>query len=89
MPLPVEAPKPVVTSKKRAPPVANGKLTLKTTPWTTVFLGKKKLGDTPLVNVALPAGKHLLRLVAPESGAEQSIEVEIRGNETTVKKLKL
>lgn len=74
---------------RRPPPVAAaGKLTLKTTPWTTVFLGKKKLGDTPLLNVPLPAGKHLLRLINPESNAENSIEVEIKPNETTVKKLK-
>ncbi len=81
---PVAAPK-----TRRNPPVANGKLSLKTTPWTTVFLGKKKLGDTPLVNVLLPAGKHVLKLIAPEGGGQHSIEVEIRANETTVKKLKL
>ena len=76
--------------KVRAPPVEPpGKLSLKTTPWTMVYLGKKKLGDTPLVNVSLPAGKHLLRLVSPETNAENSIEVEIKSNETTVKKLKL
>jgi serine/threonine-protein kinase len=68
---------------------ANGKLSLKTTPWTQVFLGKKKLGDTPLIDFSLPAGKHTLRLVSPEAGTESSIEVEITANETTVKKLKL
>jgi eukaryotic-like serine/threonine-protein kinase len=73
---------------RRAPVAAPGKLTLKTTPWTTVYLGRKKLGDTPLLNVPLPVGKHLLRLVNPESNAENSIEVEIKSNETTVKKLK-
>jgi serine/threonine-protein kinase len=90
-PLPVETKPPVAKTppvKKVAPVAAAGKLTLKTTPWSTVYLGKKKLGDTPLLNVPLPAGKHLLRLVNPESNAENSIEVEIKANETTVKKLK-
>jgi serine/threonine-protein kinase len=68
-----------------APP---GKLTLKTTPWTMVYLGKKKLGDTPLLNVPLPPGRHTLRLVNPENNSENSIEVEIKSNEVTVKKLK-
>jgi serine/threonine-protein kinase len=68
--------------------VAKGKLTLKTDPWTSVFLGKNKLGDTPLINFPLPAGKHLLRVVT-EAGAESSIEVEIKPNDTTVKKLRL
>jgi eukaryotic-like serine/threonine-protein kinase len=90
-PLPVEPKPPIAkTPVVKKPPVviASGKLTLKTTPWSTVYLGKKKLGDTPLLNVPLPAGKHLLRLVNPESNAENSIEVEIKSNETTVKKLK-
>ncbi|MDP1826483.1 MAG: serine/threonine-protein kinase [Archangium sp.] len=85
-------PKPIAARpppKRAAPVEAPGKLTLKTTPWTMVYLGKKKLGDTPLLNVPLPAGRHLLRLVNPESNAEDSIEVEIKSNETTVKKLKL
>jgi serine/threonine-protein kinase len=67
---------------------ATGKLSLRTTPWTQVYLGKKKLGDTPLVGVPLPAGRHTLRLVSPETNTESSIEVEIVSNETTVKKLK-
>ena len=74
---------------KRPPAEAPGKLTLKTTPWTTVYLGRKKLGDTPLLNVSLPAGRHLLRLVNPETETENSIEIEIKSRETTVKKLKL
>ena len=75
---------------RKAKPVEapQGKLTLKTTPWTMVYLGKKKLGDTPLLNVPLPAGKLTLRLVNPENNSENSIEVEIKSNETTVKKLK-
>ena len=70
---------------KRPKSEASGKLTLKTTPWTTVYLGSKKLGDTPLLNQSLPAGRHVLRLVNPESGLQSSIEVTITANETTVK----
>lgn len=83
-----EPTKPVVTAKKKNVAAALGKLSLKTTPWTTVFFGKKKLGDTPLLNVTMPAGKQVLRLVTSDA-REQSIEVEIRANETTVTKLKL
>lgn len=83
-----EPPRPVVSAKRKNAVAALGKLSLKTTPWTTVFFGKKKLGDTPLLNVPMPAGKQVLRLVTSDA-REQSIEVEIRANETTVKKLKL
>jgi serine/threonine-protein kinase len=78
------APQPAV--KKQA---AKGKLNLVTKPWATVYLGTTRLGDTPLVNVPLPAGRHQLRLVNTEAHVDQSIEVEIEPNETTVKKLKL
>jgi len=90
-PPPVDPVKPPVTRPppKKKPVEAPGKLTLKTTPWSTVYLGKKKLGDTPLLNVPLPPGKHTLRLVNPDTNAENSIEVEIKSNETTVKKLML
>lgn len=74
---------------KKPPPEVTGKLTLKTTPWSTVYLGKRKLGDTPLLNVTLPAGKQVLRLVNGETSAETTVEVEIGANETTVKKLTL
>ncbi len=68
---------------------ATGKLNLRTTPWTTVYLGKRKLGDTPLVGVSLPAGNHLLRVVNPEAGVQSSIEVAIQPNKTTSENLVL
>lgn len=92
VPLPAPVPvKPVVVAPVQtpAPAAKNGRLSLKTSPWTQVFLGKKKLGDTPLIGTSLPAGKHTLRLISPETNQETSIEVEIKANETTVKKLKL
>jgi serine/threonine-protein kinase len=70
-------------------PVAMGKLTLKTVPWTSVFLGAKKLGDTPLVDVPLPAGTHVLKLTNPDSNLESSIEVEVKAGQTTKKQLRL
>ncbi len=86
----VKDPPPKDPVRRDPPPRAQkGKLTLKTEPWTQVFLGRQKLGDTPLIGVALPVGRHVLRLYNPESGLESSIEVDIKPNDTTVKKLKL
>jgi serine/threonine-protein kinase len=68
---------------------ASGKLNLRTTPWTTVYLGKRKLGDTPLVGVSLPAGDHVLRVVNAEAGVQSSIEVTIQPNKTTSENLVL
>jgi serine/threonine-protein kinase len=80
-----EKPKAVAAAKSKP----MGRLTLKTTPWTSVFLGGKKLGDTPLIDVPVPAGTHLLKLTNPEAGLDSSIEVEVKAGQTTVKKLRL
>jgi hypothetical protein len=66
-----------------------GKLTIDTTPWTSVYLGNRKLGDTPLVQYPLPAGRQVLRLVNPEQNLSSTIEVDIAANDVTVKKLVL
>jgi serine/threonine-protein kinase len=68
---------------------ASGKLNLDTTPWSTVYLGARKLGDTPLVGYSLPAGKHLLTLVNPEQNINRTVEVEISANGTTLKRMSL
>lgn len=43
-----------------------GKMTLIINPEAEVFLGKRSLGKTPLFNVSLPEGTHLLRIVGPD-----------------------
>lgn len=68
--------------------VRQGKLTLDSEPWTRVFLGTKQLGDTPLIDFPLPAGRHRLRLVNEEERIQRSYEVEIQPNRTTVKRLR-
>jgi hypothetical protein len=84
--LPVD-PKP--KDPKPKPVVAKGKLSLQTTPWSNVYFAKKNLGETPLVNVELPVGRHRLKLVNDEKKLETTIEVEIKANQTTSMKLKL
>ncbi|HYH98705.1 serine/threonine-protein kinase [Hyalangium sp.] len=79
-------PEPTTRPPKRP---ALGKLTLDTTPWTRVFLRKQRLGDTPLIDHALPAGRHQLRLINEEKNISTVIEVEIRAGQTTTKKLRL
>jgi serine/threonine-protein kinase len=91
----VEAPVVVDAGVAKAPvrpvaaPAKKGSLRLETVPWTTVYVGGKKLGDTPILGAALPAGRHQLKLVNGEQGIDQTIEIEIAANETTVKKLRL
>lgn len=81
---PLDKPAKSAKAKKAMKP---GFLTLQTTPWTLVFLGKKNLGETPLSAVALPVGVHRLRLVNEERKLSTTIEVEIKPGQTTTKRL--
>ncbi len=62
---------------KPEPKVEPGTLTLDTVPWTRVYLGKKFLGNTPLVGVPIPAGRNILRLVNKEEGVDHRYEANV------------
>jgi serine/threonine-protein kinase len=66
-----------------------GLLTLDTEPWTRVYLGKTLLGDTPLVDVRVPAGRQRLRLVNPSEQVDTEIEVQVPAGGRVRKKLAL
>jgi hypothetical protein len=59
--LPTEAPKPPRVVKR----AGNGYLTARTTPYSTVYLGTRKLGVTPFARVSLAAGRHTLTFKNP------------------------
>ena len=83
------------TSKKtrslpgKRTPRGKGLLSLQTVPWTNVMFGSKNLGETPLVGVSFPVGKHRLVLINDERKLRTTIEIEIKPNQTTTLKLKL
>ena len=60
---------------------------METNPWTVVFLGKRRLGETPLLEYPLPAGHQVLRLENAETHLNTTVEIEILPGKTTVKKL--
>ena len=77
-------PKPVRSvSRKKAPvsikrraPEATAVLDLRSAgAWYDVYLGKERLGTTPLRGVEIPAGRHVLRLVNEEAGLSKKIEI--------------
>ena len=91
---PAPEPRPVVAAPEPhlpAPPLrvvaSTGLLTLNSEPWTRVLLGKRVLGETPLVEVPLPVGQHRLRLINESEHVDTVIEVTIKASQTTVKKI--
>lgn len=69
--------------------VQKGRLSLSTDPWTHVSLNGKALGDTPLIEVALPAGRHRLQLSNEQAKIDLAIEVEVKPGQLTKKVLRL
>jgi hypothetical protein len=55
--------KKLVTRPERGP--APGLLTVRTTPWSDVYLGGKKLGQAPFADLEIPAGTHTLTFKNP------------------------
>jgi serine/threonine protein kinase len=66
-----------------------GFLTLDTVPWTTVYMGKHKLGDTPLVHVAVPAGDLELTLENPGAKLKEMYIAHVKPGETYKTRLDL
>ncbi len=77
------------TPPRSRPTTRYGLLELNTSPWTEVYLGKKKIGITPILGYKLPAGKHKLRVVNKKRAISETLSVTISAGKTTklVKKL--
>jgi hypothetical protein len=49
----------------REPRVKTGRLTVRTTPWSDVYIGAKKIGQAPFTDLEVPAGTHKLTFRNP------------------------
>jgi hypothetical protein len=59
------------------PSIPNGTLAVNATPWAEVWIDGERAGETPLGNLALPAGSHQVRLRHPELG-ERTVTTVIK-----------
>ncbi len=49
-----------------APKAQLGKLTVRTTPWSEVFIGNKKIGEAPFADMELPVGTYQITFKNPD-----------------------
>jgi len=76
--------KPKVTKRKVAKRrTRHGRLRLDTEPWSVIYLGKRKLGITPLMGVKLPTGTYKVTAVNKEQGLKKTFKITIRSKKTT------
>jgi len=66
-----------------------GTLRVNTRPWSQVFVNQKFVGNTPQMNLQLPAGKHNVSFVSPTFGIRKNITVKIAAGKTVTKVLTL
>lgn len=66
-----------------------GGLRVNSRPWSQVYVDGRLIGNTPQMNIPLPAGKHQLDLVNPQMGMKKSLAVKIKAGETLTKVVNL
>jgi serine/threonine protein kinase len=71
-----------------SPAPRTGLLRLDTVPWSVIYLGKRKLGITPLMGIKLPAGKHRLTAINKDLGLKKTFSITIRPDRTTTRQIK-
>jgi serine/threonine-protein kinase len=64
-------------------------LRVNTRPWSQVSIDGKLIGNTPQMNLQLPAGTHTVVLSNPEFGVTKSLVVTIKPDETVTRVITL
>ena len=72
-------------------PVASGPgaLTFDARPWCNVSIDGTAVGQTPIVNRQLPAGRHRITCTNPDLGVTRNVNVEIQPGQTTRQRISL
>jgi serine/threonine-protein kinase len=68
--------------QRPASPVAPGFITIDATPYATISIDGRALGDTPLVRVELSPGRHAVRAVSSGDGSVRTATVVIESGKT-------
>ena len=76
-----DAPKKDASSSQPAHPARYGTLVVTAFPVLTVYVGKKRYGDTPQT-IKLPVGKHVVRLRNLETGRDERVPITITEHQT-------
>ena len=72
-------PAPAARVKRARPrPRHSGTITINSLPWSRVRLDGKNVGDTPVVKLRVPAGRHRLELLSPGGKVRKSLRITVR-----------
>jgi len=76
--------------KKEPQTHGKGLLSINTVPWARVIMDGREVGNTPILNMEVNAGKHKIKLLNEKFGIDEVIDIEVFPNKSTkvFKKLK-
>jgi len=63
-------------------PADPGTYSVGSEPYATIYIDGKKVGDTPLFQHVLPAGKHMVRAVRSDDGRQQKFLIDVAPGKT-------
>jgi tRNA A-37 threonylcarbamoyl transferase component Bud32 len=69
--------------QRHVAPARPGTLDLNCTPWCEVVVDGRRVGESPLLGLSLPAGRHKVRVRNPKLNVSRTLAVEIRPGEVT------
>ena len=81
--------RPIAAPTLNEPAQSFGYLDFDTFPYTTVYFGATRLGDTPILDVKLPAGEVTLTLINEKEQINETFIVVIPKDGKVTKRLKL
>jgi hypothetical protein len=65
--------------------LAPGSVRINSRPWSQVFIDERLIGNTPQLDISLPAGSHTVRLTNPEFGMSKVFSLQVRAGETVTR----
>ncbi|NIQ57618.1 MAG: PEGA domain-containing protein [Gammaproteobacteria bacterium] len=68
---------------------APGTLRVNTRPWSQVYVDGRLIGNTPQMNISVPAGSHRLTLVNPDFNIRHNVTVNVGAGQTVTKVINL
>jgi serine/threonine-protein kinase len=68
-----------VAPRDRAGPTASGRLSVRTNPYSEVYEGGRKIGETPFADLELSPGAHVLTFKNPSHPTTQKTIVVVAG----------
>jgi hypothetical protein len=88
---PMRAPAPAMRAPISAPSAfaapsgSQASLRLNSRPWSQVFIDGRMIGNTPQLNLPLPAGHHKVKLVNPQLGMSKAFSVDLKAGKVVTK----